>query len=151
MRGRKPKPTRLKLITGNPGKRPLSAGEPKPARPDTLRAPSGLSAGAKRCWRQVARQLHDAQILTQLDRPALALYCEAFARWTQANGQIQRFGAIVKAPSGYPIPSPYLSIANKAFDQMAKIMAEFGMTPSSRSRINAEPPMDDDSAWERLK
>ena len=30
MRGRRPNPTRLKLLTGNPGKRPLNPDEPKP-------------------------------------------------------------------------------------------------------------------------
>jgi hypothetical protein len=30
MRGRRPKPTRLKMLTGNPGKRPLNNDEPRP-------------------------------------------------------------------------------------------------------------------------
>lgn len=152
MRGRKPRPTNMKLIRGNPGKRPLSTNEPKPARLDTLRAPPGLSKAAQKHWRVISRQLHNAGILTVLDRQALALYCDAYARWAQANEQITKFGIIIQAPSGYPIPSPYLSIANKAFDQMLKLMAEFGMTPSSRSRVTlSDPAPTETDPWRRLE
>jgi P27 family predicted phage terminase small subunit len=47
---------------------------------------------------------------------------------------------LVKSPSGYAIQNPWLSIANKAFDQMMKLMTEFGMTPSSRSRVKTIQP-----------
>lgn len=44
---------------------------------------------------------------------------------------------MVKAPSGFPVQSPFLAIANKALEQMTKLMIEFGMTPSSRTRVHA--------------
>jgi phage terminase small subunit len=47
---------------------------------------------------------------------------------------------VIKAPSGYPIASPYLSIANTAMAQMTRLLVEFGMTPSSRSRVAVSPP-----------
>ena len=147
MAGRKPKPTHLKIISGNPGHRPLNKAEPKP-KAATTRAPAGLSKLARKHWAVVARQLTDAGILTELDKPALVLYCAAWARWREATLEVQKRGMLVKAPSGYPMQNPYLAIANKAFEQMQKMMAEFGMTPSSRSRIQIEPgavedPLDD--------
>ena len=42
MRGRKPIPTELKRLNGNPGKRPLSDKEPQPE-PKLPRAPSFLN------------------------------------------------------------------------------------------------------------
>jgi P27 family predicted phage terminase small subunit len=57
-----------------------------------------------------------------------------------ANRQIQEFGPLVKAPSGYPMQSPFLAIANKAFDQMRAMLTEFGMTPSSRTKVRVERP-----------
>jgi P27 family predicted phage terminase small subunit len=48
---------------------------------------------------------------------------------------IQKFGAMVKSPSGYPIQSPYIAIANRQFEIMMRIASEFGFTPASRSRI----------------
>jgi P27 family predicted phage terminase small subunit len=133
MRGRKPTPTALKLVRGNPGKRPLPENEPHPEAGAAM--PEWLSPEAAKHWPMIARQLDDAGVLTEMDAQALALYCEAFARWKHANEQVVRYGAVVKAPSGYPVQSPFLSIANKAFEQMTKLLVEFGMTPSSRSRV----------------
>ena len=134
MPGAKPKPTALKLLQGNPGKRPLNKNEPKPAVaiPD---CPDHLSDMAKVHWHDVAGKLLAAKILTVIDGDALTMYCETYARWVDANDHIKKFGMVVKAPSGYPCQSPYLSISNKAFEQMKSILVEFGMTPSSRTKI----------------
>jgi P27 family predicted phage terminase small subunit len=102
--------------------------------------PDWMSDAAKAQWPEVAKQLNDAGLLTVIDAPALALYCEAFARWKDANDNIVKFGAVIKAPSGFPIQSPFLAIANKAHAQMVKLLAEFGMTPSSRSRVSVKKP-----------
>ncbi|KGC42330.1 P27 family phage terminase small subunit [Burkholderia pseudomallei] len=133
-------PTALKLIRGNPGKRPINRNEPQPSRDVTM--PDWLSPEARKHWPMVAEQLHNAGLLTAIDVTALGLYCEAFARWKQANAQIMRFGTVIKSPSGYPIQSPYLAIANKAHEQMTKLLAEFGMTPSSRSHCTVAKPID---------
>jgi phage terminase small subunit len=46
---------------------------------------------------------------------------------------------VIKTPkSGYPIPNPYVGIANTALEQMRRWAVEFGMTPSARSRIHVE-------------
>jgi P27 family predicted phage terminase small subunit len=81
--------------------------------------------------------LSRAHVLTDLDVDALALYCEAYARWAWANAQIKKHGVLVKTPNGFPTQSPLLQIANKAFEQMRVMLTEFGMTPSSRSRVYA--------------
>ena len=44
---------------------------------------------------------------------------------------------MVKSPTGYPIQSPYVSIANRQAEIMMRITAEFGFTPASRSRLSA--------------
>jgi P27 family predicted phage terminase small subunit len=134
--GRKPTPTALKIVQGNPGKRPLPQHEPRP--PVGAEMPDWLSDEAKAHWPMVAAQLTEAGILTEIDAQALALYCEAFARWRHANEQVVKFGPVVKAPSGFPVQSPFLAICNKAWDQMMKALIEFGMTPSSRSRVYAQ-------------
>src|SRR4029078_4474708 len=74
-------------------------------------------------------------ILTHLDRSALAAYCGAYALWAEATQAIQKFGAMVKSPTGYPMQSPYISIANRQAEIMMTIASEFGFTPASRSRI----------------
>lgn len=79
-RGRKPKPTAVKQLEGNPGKRQLNANEPKPA----ARAPScpkWLEDDAKKEWRRLAKQMEQLGILTEVDMAAFAGYCQAYARW----------------------------------------------------------------------
>jgi P27 family predicted phage terminase small subunit len=46
---------------------------------------------------------------------------------------------VIKSPSGYPMPNPYLGIANKALNHCQKLWAELGLTASSRSRVRAVP------------
>jgi P27 family predicted phage terminase small subunit len=138
MRGRRPKPTRLKVLTGNPGRRPLNMHEPIPEAeiPD---CPLELGPVARAEWDRLVVQLASLRLLTNLDRAALAAYCGAYALWAEATEAIQKYGAMVKSPSGYPIQSPYVAIANRQTEIMMRIASEFGFTPASRSRIAAPP------------
>lgn len=146
MRGRRPKPTRLKVLTGNPGKHPLNHNEPRPS-PGVPDCPPELGPGARREWEHLVGELGRLKLLTNLDRAALAAYCGAYALWSEATEAIQKFGTMVKSPSGYPIQSPYVAIANRQAELMMRISSEFGFTPASRSRIavpnSAEPTLFD--------
>src|SRR5688572_8892567 len=135
MRGRKPKPTVLKLIEGNPGKRRLNDREPVP--PDGMPdPPEFLDAEARAEWDRTSQVLTEMGLLTKADRSALAAYCVAYSRWVQAEAQVAKYGTIVKSPEkGFPMKSPYLTVADQALEAMRKLMVEFGLTPSSRSRI----------------
>jgi P27 family predicted phage terminase small subunit len=138
VRGRKPKPTALKVLTGNPGKRPLPANEPVPetAVPEP---PEHLTDEARLEWFRIAAELEALGLVTRPDRAALAAYCQAWGRWVEAEENLRKFGVIVKSPNGYPMQSPFLAIANKAMEQMRQFLTEFGMTPASRSRVSAVP------------
>lgn len=49
------------------------------------------------------------------------------------------------------MPSPYLSIATKAMDQMRLLLEQFGMSPSSRTRVQALPvEAPTPSVWDEL-
>lgn len=143
MRGRKPVPTELKKLRGNPGKRALPANEPKPRRV-LPRAPKHLSAVAKAEWQRLARELFELGLLTVVDRTALAAYCAAYARWVRAEEEMADGNLVGTNDKGVPIKSPWVTIANEALSQMKAFMVEFGMTPSSRARIKpAEKPEED--------
>jgi P27 family predicted phage terminase small subunit len=141
MRGRRPKPTRIKVLTGNPGKRPLNKYEPRP-NPVVPDCPPELGPAAQREWGRLVRELSSLNMVTQLDRAALATYCGAYALWAEATEAIQKFGAMVKSPTGYPMQSPYISIANRQAEIMMRIASEFGFTPASRSRISVPEQSD---------
>jgi len=143
MPGRKMKPTALKLIQGNPGKRPLPENEPKPT-VKAPRAPSILSTSAKKHWKKIVKQLADLGIMTDIDSDALALYCEAFTRYRYAMYQISKEGPIIETQNGHMIQHPAMMILNKSFEQMRSLLIEFGMTPSSRTKIQVTKAEADD-------
>jgi P27 family predicted phage terminase small subunit len=71
----------------------------------------------------------------------LAVYCEAWAEWVDAREHLAEEGSvIIAAKSGYAMPNPYVAIGNSAREAIRKFASEFGMTPSSRSRIHVESP-----------
>ncbi|WP_206812147.1 phage terminase small subunit P27 family [Paradesulfitobacterium ferrireducens] len=136
-RGRKPKPTAIKVLEGNPGKRELNPKEPKP-KAKAPRCPAWLDSEAKKEWRRTAKQLEELGILTEVDMAAFAGYCQAYARWKEAEEFISKHGTIVKTPSGYWQQVPQVSIAQTYLKIMHKFCEQFGLTPSARSRIVAD-------------
>ena len=138
MRGRKPMPTALKVVMGNPGKRPLNHLEPKPT-PGLPTCPAHLQPTAKAEWKRLARQLHRLGVLTELDRSVLAAYCQAYGRWVEAERRLKETPLLLKTPAGYVQPSPWLAISNKSVELMHKFAAELGLSPASRSRVTTRP------------
>ena len=137
MKGRKPTPTPLKLLHGNPGKRPVNKDEPvSELLPADYPPPDHIDGIARDCWVQMVALLSGSRVITELDLHSLELYCTSYKTYREAQDSIAKTGPIVKSPkSGYPVQSPFFAIANKAHEQMVKLAAEFGLTPSSRSRV----------------
>lgn len=150
MAGRRPKPTQLKRLQGNPGRRPLNENEPEPDAVVPTR-PGWLLPEAKREWSRVVPQLQRLGLLTIVDRAALASYCQWWARWVQAEKVLQEKGLIFETPNGYVQQRPEVAIAQKASDRCRQFCTEFGLTPSSRSRLSVAPPMPVDPFEEFLR
>lgn len=147
MRGRKPKPEALRALNGNAGKR---------AMPDGIKPPVGLPAApahldevARKAWADVGGQLVDLGLMAKIYGGQLALYCVAWSRWVDAEQKLRTFGTVIMSPNKFPVQSPYLSIANKAMEQMQRYLVEFGMSPSSAARVKVagEAPADELEAW----
>jgi len=143
MRGRKPLPSNVVRLRGNPGKRRRNDAEPRPAT-KVPPCPACLGDAARTEWKRLAKELAELGLLTGLDRGLLAAYCQAHALWVEAVSSIERYGTMIKSPNGYPMQSPYVAVVNKQVEIMGRIAAEFGMTPSSRTRIRIgeRPPED---------
>lgn len=142
MRGPKPKATVLKLITGNPGHRPLNDQEAKP-RIVIPEPPDMLTEDALKEWNRVTVLLAEVGLIGKLDRAIIAGYCMAWSRWMECEKMLVTTGLIVKAPNGYPMYSPYLSASNKALDQVRQFSEQIGLSGSARSRIRANAPPDE--------
>jgi len=156
--GRRPLPTAVKKLRGNAGKRKLNDAEPKP-KPGDPEMPEGLSAAAAAEWRSIAPELRQLGVLTKIDGKALAAYCHAFARWMEAEVEIRRLGIVVMEPifNGERFlgckykKNPAVTISETAQKIMKAFLVEFGMTPSSRSRVRIEKPTEADPMDEFLK
>ena len=141
-RGPPPKPTRIRLLQGNPGKRPINKREPKP--PDgSPRCPAWLSPEAKRAWARMVPKLQRMRILTSVDGEALASFCQTYARWKAAEQFLIKHGDVyplrdergcVKSMAQFS----QVSIARHLLAQLKTFYQEFGMTPASRTRIEVE-------------
>ena len=136
-KGRKPKPTAIKVLEGNPGKRQLNTKEVKPKANKIPECPDWLEDEAKEEWNRLCKNLFELGILTDLDVTPFASYCQAYARWREAEEFISQHGTIVKTKTGYWQQVPQVSIAHQNQKIMMQAAAEFGLTPSARSRIIA--------------
>lgn len=139
-RGPPPQPTKLKLLRGNPGKRKLNAHEPTPElqAPD---CPQWLTKIARDEWDRVMPELMRLQLMSTLDRAALAGYCQSYANWRHAQNIIRRFGVTFTTDKGYVGVRPEVAITQRERHLMRQFAQEFGFTPSARSRVstNAAP------------
>ncbi len=139
MRGRKPKPTNLKILEGNPGKRALPKNEPKLGL-DSTEPPADLTDPKNAIglaeWKRIAHILAGAGVLTEGDKTALMAYCLCFQRWIDAEAKVREHGVFQETPNGYLQINPYMTVVSRCMEQMKSFMVEFGLTPSSRVRLS---------------
>jgi len=148
--GPPPKPTALKLVQGNPGKKPLNDAEPVLA-VKIPEPPKQLSAAARVEWDRIAPILLDCGLLTDADRDNLGAYCEAVVRFWEAQEHLRQTGYLIRAPSGYPIQNPWYAVMQEAGNTMKSLGQEFGLSPSSRSRIRVDDQKPKDEFESYLK
>jgi P27 family predicted phage terminase small subunit len=141
MQGRKPIPTPLKLITGNPGRRPLNLNEFKPD-VEIPKCPPHLTGEARKEYKRITTELVRYGLISKVDKAAIAFYCVNWARHVEAEEMIEKAakasngsGLFVKTPNGFPVQSPWLAVSNKAQELCFKFLNEFGLSPASRSRV----------------
>jgi len=102
------------------------------------RCPSWLEPEAKKEWKRMAKTLETIGVLTQVDKAAFAGYCQAYARWKEAEEFLSKHGTIFKTPSGYIQQVPQVSIAQTYLKVMKDFCSEFGLTPAARTRIQVD-------------
>lgn len=150
IRGRKTKPTALKVLEGNPGKRPLNDREPVLPKA-TLKCPAWLLPEAKKEWKRLAPALEAMGVLTMADLTAFEGYCQAYARWKEAEAFITQHGSIFQTPSGYVQQVPQVSIAQQNLKIMQSFCSEFGLTPATRARIIAGTGSEDGASEDPME
>lgn len=154
MAGRRPTPTAIRETTGNPGKRPMNAAEPKP--PAGLpAAPAHLSPQALAAWPVIGRLLVDMRVLTEADAVALEGMCEAYADLLAARAALAEPVYVGDQMIARPRERTYITIGNSgpmirkrpevemiadADRRLQGWLSRFGLTPADRSRVGAAMP-----------
>lgn len=145
--GRPPKPTALKVVQGNPGKRPLNKKEPKSKRA-LPPAPEYLSTECQDQWRNMAKMLFDSGVLLQQDCPAFEMMMDCYEEIIKCRELIKIDGRTyhTQDKNGNLMikGNPAVSQLRAADRQFKNYLVEFGMTPSSRSRIVVDNPPEQD-------
>lgn len=169
MSGPKPVPDNVRAFLGAPPKKSLNdqldSVNPDVEIPD---CPPHLMSEAKAEWRRISEELVKLRLIAKIDRAALALYCQAWARWVWAEKKLRAAvklaeerreafeadpantgkdwmggdGYTVVTPNGQLGYSPHWVIANKAMDQVDKFLQSFGLSPSARTRIRPSAQLD---------
>lgn len=141
------KPTALKLVTGNPGKRALPKHEPQ-FKKGVGQPPESLDSVGMQCWKRLAILLDRTGVLTAPDELALERMCDAYADIQACKALIERDGRTytTTAPDGNKLIKQNPAVAQlRAADALFKsYLTEFGLTPAARSKVHATP--DDDAS-----
>jgi len=141
-RGPIPKPAHLKILEGNPGNRPIETSlKPAPVAPE---CPSWLDKTAKKEWNRVVPELEKLGLISQLDRTALAIYCQSYSQLVACEKALAKEELTYETPSGQKKPNPYIAIIRDLKTTIRQYLSEFGLTPSSRSRMSISGETDDD-------
>ena len=156
--GRRSLPANVHLLRGNPSKKPVAdlvdGLQPEVEIPG---CPKHLLPEARKEWKRITPELERYGLVSKLDRSALALYCQAWARLVWAEEQMSRAMAVaaekaaaaeargeewtggdgmtIPTPSGHMTYSPHWVIANKAAQQVRDFLAMFGLSPETRSKV----------------
>ena len=138
--GRRPQPTALKVLRGNPSKRPINRDEPTiaPADESFDTPPRELAndPDAEKEWRRVAPLLRVARLVTESERAALVALCQQWSRYLAAHAQVIALGMCIETTKAVPIPNPYLLVADRALTHCHRLWSELGLTPTGRARAN---------------
>lgn len=138
-RGPAPLPANVHLLRGNPSKK--SAAELHGGVSPDVEIPTPprhLKGEALKEWKRITPELLKLGLVSKIDRAALAMYCAAWGRHVDAENKIRALGdeALVdETPNGFQVQGVWLNISNKAMEQCHKFLADFGMSPSARSRV----------------
>jgi len=137
VRGRKPKPTATKEASGAYRKNPSRRNAAEPVVPDgTPPMPEWIAFDelALVCWYNTCETLASMKLLKVTDAMPIAAYCSDYAQWMTlramvAGGQV---GEITQSGTATKVEAREV---HKYQERMMKFWAEYGFTPSSRSRL----------------
>ncbi len=136
---RRPKPTALKLVAGNPGKRAVNKREPQPKRALPT-CPTHLKTPAKAAWKRLSALLGRMGVLTEADGFALERLCGCYAEILECRALIDAHGSTYTTTSTQGETTlkanPAVSMLGDADRRFRAWLLEFGLTPAARAKVH---------------
>ena len=146
MPGPSRKPTALRMIHGTRDKR-SNKNEPRPG--GVAQMPDWISDVAQEEWIRLSADLFEIGLITKADEVEFAVYCQAYAELQEAEAALIKYGRTQVTKDGFERKSPWLSIRDEAWKRLHQAAQQFGLTPSSRTKIEVpqQMPADDKSRY----
>jgi len=134
--GRNKKPTELKILNGNPGKRPINLNEVKPI-PIADPCPKWFDRYAKAVWYEMAPKMEKYGLLTDIDTLDFINLCISVGLIRKAYADMKKLKVLTGVtPSGYRQQIPEVGIINSAIKNVTALSAKFGLSPSDRAGLS---------------
>jgi P27 family predicted phage terminase small subunit len=141
MRGPKPTPTALRVLRGNPSRRPFNGDEPTPADLDAAIPDEIVDKVARAEWTRAIVPAIAIGHITAADRTLAIAHCELWATWqSQLRDAAKSPHVGAAGRSKYPMPNQARIMSNKTLTLLAAIDEKLGFSPTSRSRVVAKGP-----------
>ena len=135
-RGPKPEPRSLRLLKGNPSKKPIRPGHPMPEA--KAKCPNTLQGQARKEWKRIAPTLEQLGLLTAIDQEVLAAYCLAVESFSWAVRTLRREGRLHVAGNGRRTVHPAFTVQRAAMAQIRAFGSELGLSPGARAALGIE-------------
>ena len=133
--GRKPKPTALKELAGNPGKRKLNKSEPAGTPVESAEPPAILNDHAKEIWAATLTAFAGTNVIRSLDLVTLTVFCQAVGTWHLAETKLAESAHVGENRHGEEVVSAWYKVSVKAAQQIAVFGAKLGLSPADRACI----------------
>jgi P27 family predicted phage terminase small subunit len=131
------KPTALKLLQGNPGKKPLPKNEPQVT--GSPECPKGLSPKARAQFAKMKAYLEAVPgLVGSTDSLGISMLASTWAEMIEASRHVEEEGLFLTSELGIPYQNPWLSIRRKAEDHLLKLLDRFGLNPAARAKVQVQ-------------
>ena len=130
-------PDHIKILKGTGRKDRLNPDAPN-YEASEIQCPPHFKGMRREVWMDIVPKLIKAGVATNIDVYALEALCEKWCEYRIAQDSLNERGSVILTRTGVPQLSPYYSVAKQALGDFGKLMTEFGMTASSRTKIKSD-------------
>lgn len=147
-RGPQKKPTRLKKFHGTARRQDLERREPNPT-PKAPKCPGWLPKEAKKKWRELAPEMERLGLLTMVDGLTFSMLLLHWSVAVDAAKTMKAEGITSEDERGLSRKHPLAQILRDNSVMFRAYAAEFGLSPSTRARLDLPAPDEHDEIMEK--